>query len=54
VLATAVLSTLADAWLATKSLLRRRGHADRQPLWAHLRNFWTLLARTRLGTRPTR
>ena len=54
VLATAVLSTLADAWLAAKSLLRRRGHADRQPLWAHLRNFWTLLARTRLGTRPTR
>lgn len=53
-LAGLLLSVLGDAYVATKSLLRRRGGEELRHAWAHARQSGTLLLRTRFGSRPTR
>lgn len=54
VLSSILLSTIADAYLALKALLRRGRVQDCALAWARTRTCWSLAVRTRLGMRPTR
>ena len=53
-LANVALSTLADAVLATKWILRRKPPRGALSFWEHTVTLWSLLGRTRLASRPTR
>lgn len=52
-LASALLSTVADAILMLKAVLKGRVQELGAP-WKHLRTVWSLVGQTRLGTQPTR
>jgi N-acetylglucosaminyl-diphospho-decaprenol L-rhamnosyltransferase len=54
VLASLLLSTLADVVLATKHLLKGNGFAGLSSYWRHTQAVWRSFARTRGGTVPTR
>ncbi len=54
VLADVMLSTVADAILLAKHVLRRRGLQGLAARWQHAASIWRLFARTRWGTVPTR
>ncbi len=52
--ANVLLSTLGDAVMAAKWVLKRRTWSGVGGFWTHLRTVWDLSWRTRAGTRPTR
>lgn len=54
VLVSVLSSSLADGAMALKQLLRRRESRRIGALWTHFAMLWNLVARTRLGNRPTR
>lgn len=53
-LANVLLSTVADALLAAKWVVKRRSLEGARTFWTHLCTVWGLLFRTAAGTRPTR
>lgn len=53
-LAHLLLATLADAVLAAKDLLKRRGRCVVRSNWLRVRSSWGLLRATRWASRPTR
>ncbi len=52
--AAVLLSTLADALLAAKALVRRAPRGTLAPHWRHAATVWSLLHKTGMGLRPTR
>ena len=52
--ASVLLSTLADALLALKALIRRRPPSAIASCWRHAAMTWSSLRQTRLGLQPTR